>query len=150
VTGAWYHGVHADLRAVCNRWEDTAPGVVNQVMTGSKPWTEHYPTIMAKVPDVNDPDTRLNRDFINDRRPADRIYIAGEAGSHCVKASTEHIVEHVGQVNLPKLVLDTDCMSPVSGFEAQYEKFARCMMARGVQSATAADVLPELPGSAHH
>jgi hypothetical protein len=39
-------------------------------------------------------------------------------------------------------------MSPVMGFEAQYEGFVRDMMARGVQTATTVDVLPELIANA--
>lgn len=142
--GSWGHNVHADVRAAYNRWEDSALGIVNMVSKGSNPWTEHYSAIMAEVPDADDPDTQMNLGFIELLAQADRIYIAGEAGSHCVKATTEHIVDNFEQADLSKLVLVTDCMSAVSGFDAQYEGFVRDMMARGVQAAKAADVLPEL------
>ena len=75
---------------------------------------------------------------------ADQVYITGEASSHCVKATTEHIVSNFDQGSLSKLVLLTDCMSPVTGFDGQYDSFVRDMRARGLQIATAADVLPEL------
>ena len=143
-SGTWGHNVHADVRAAYNRWEETALGIVNKVTKGTNPWTEHYSAVMAEVPDADDPDTQLNTRFINLLRQADRVYITGEAGSHCVKATTEHIVEQFGPVGAQKLVLITDCMSPVPGFEAQYEEFVRDMKACGVQMATAADVLPEL------
>jgi nicotinamidase-related amidase len=103
---------------------------------------------MAEVPDADDPATQLNSGFIDLLRQADRVYITGEAGSHCVKATTEHIVEQFGPANASKLVLVTDCMSPVAGFEAQYDAFVRAMMARGVQTATTADILPELLANA--
>jgi hypothetical protein len=45
---------------------------------------------------------------------------------------------------LSKLVLLSDCISPVAGFEAQYASFLHDMQQRGVQIATAADVLPDL------
>ncbi len=146
--GSWGHNVHADVRAAYNLWEDAELGIVNMVTKGANPWTEHYSAIMAEVPDVNDPDTQLNQDFIQLLAQADQIYITGEAGSHCVKATTEHIVDHIGQADLSKLVLVTDCMSAVTGFEAQYEGFVREMTARGVQTAKAADVLPELTANA--
>jgi nicotinamidase-related amidase len=146
--GSWGHNVHADVRAACNRWEDAASGIVDKVLKGLNPWTEHYSAVMAEVPDADDSHTLLNQGFIDLLRQADRIYITGEAGSHCVKATTEHIVEHFGPAPLSKLVLVTNCMSPVTGFEAQYEEFVRDMMARGVQTATSADVLPELLANA--
>jgi nicotinamidase-related amidase len=54
-----------------------------------------------------------------------------EAGSPCVKATIEHIVEQFGPAAARKLVLVTDCMSPVAGFEAQYDAFVRDMLACG-------------------
>jgi nicotinamidase-related amidase len=45
---------------------------------------------------------------------------------------------------LGKLVLLTDCISPVAGFEAQYDAFLRDMTARGLQTATSVDALAEL------
>ncbi len=140
--------MHAAVRAAYNRVEDAALGIVNKVNKGSNPWTEHYSAIMAEVPDIEDPDTQLNRDFIELLAQADQIYITGEASSHCVKATSEHIADNLGPANLSKLVLVTDCMSAVTGFEAQYESFVRDMMARGVQTAKATDVLLELIANA--
>lgn len=146
--GSWGHNVHADVRAAYNRWEDAELGIVNKVTKGANPWTEHYSAIMAEVPDADDPGTQLNRGFIDLLAQADQVYITGEAGSHCVKATTEHIADQFGRANLSKLVLVTDCMSAVAGFDAQYEDFVRDMMARGVQTAKTADVLPELIANA--
>jgi hypothetical protein len=39
-------------------------------------------------------------------------------------------------------------MSPVTGFEAQYQAFLKAMQARGVQLMQAGDVLPELLANA--
>ena len=136
--------MHADVRAAYNRWEDAQLGIVNKVSKGSNPWTEHYSAVMAEVPDAEDPDTQLNQGFIALLKQADRIFITGEAGSHCVKATTEHIADNFAKADLGKLVLLTDCMSPVTGFDAQYEGFVRDMMARGLQVAKSTDVLPEL------
>lgn len=146
--GTWGHNVHADVRAAYHRWEDRSLGSVNKVSKGSNPWTEHYSAIQAEVPDDQDAGTQINRDFIDLLAQADRLYITGEAGSHCVKATTEHIAANFDQAALSKLVLVTDCMSPVGGFDAQYQDFVRAMTARGVQVAGAADVLPELLANA--
>ena len=121
--------------------------VVAKLSKGSNPWTEHYSAVMAEVPDPQDPATQLNTHFLDTLVSADQIYICGEAGSHCVKASTEHIADYLearqGRAALARLVLLTDCMSPVSGFEAQQRDFLAAMQARGARLATSNDILPE-------
>jgi len=145
--GTWGNNVHDDVRAAYGAWEEASLGIVAKLAKGSNPWTEHYSAVMAEVPDADDPDTQLNSRFIATLAEADQVYIAGEAGSHCVKATVEHIVEHLGQP-LSKLVLLTDCISPVTGFEPQYQAFLLAMQARGVQLMQTADVLPELLANA--
>lgn len=141
--GTWGHNVHMDVLKAYNAWEEREQGVVNKVTKGSNPWTEHFSAIMAEVPDANDPTTQLNRGFIDMLSASDLVLITGEAGSHCVKATTEHIVQNFGG-SADKLVLVTDCMSPVAGFESNYEAFLADMRAKGVQTATSADLLGEL------
>ena len=146
--GTWGNNVHDDVRAAYGAWEEAALGIVAKLAKGSNPWTEHYSAVMAEVPDAGDPDTQLNTKFIASLAEADQVYIAGEAGSHCVKATVEHIVEHFGDQPLSRLALITDCISPVAGFERDYQDFLRAMQARGVQLMQAADVLPELLANA--
>lgn len=144
--GTWGNNVHEDVRRAYGRWEEARVAVVNKVIKGTNPWTEHYSAVRAEVPDVEDETTQLNAAFLDRLRRADRLYIAGEAGSHCVKATTEHILDNVAEAE--KFVLLTDCMSPVAGFEAQYAAFVEDMRARGVRIATSAEVLPELLANA--
>lgn len=142
--GSWGHNVHADVRTAYNRWEERELRSVNKVIKGTNPWTEHYSAVMAEVPDPADPATQLNLALIDGLARADRVYIAGEAGSHCVKATTEHLAEQFDPGSLDKLVLITDCMSPVPGFESQYRAFLDDMRRRGLRTALSADVMPEL------
>jgi nicotinamidase-related amidase len=146
--GAWGHNVHADVRRAYNRWEEDTLRSVNKISKGSNPWTEHYSAVQAEVPDPDDVLTQSNQALLDSLATADRIYITGEAGSHCVKATTEHIADHFGPQHMAKLVLVTDCMSPVSGFERQYREFLVDMVARGAQIANAADVLTDLSANA--
>jgi nicotinamidase-related amidase len=104
--GAWGHNLHDAVRAACNRREESTPGMINMVARGASPWTEHYSAVQAEVPD--DDSTQLNGAFI-----------AGGAGSHCVKAATEDIVANWDPAHLARRVLVTDCMSAVAGFEGQ-------------------------------
>jgi nicotinamidase-related amidase len=84
--------------------------------------------------------------------PAQQIYVTGEAGSHCVKASTEHIADYLeaqqGKAALSRLVLLTDCMSPVTGFAAQQRDFLAAMHERGARLAMSTEVVPELLANA--
>ena len=145
--GTWGHNVHADLRAAYNDWEERQLAIVDIVAKGSNPWTEHYSAVQAEVPDDSDPGTQLNERLIATLDSADLIVIAGEASSHCVKATTEHVVANLTG-RLDRVVLLTDCMSPVSGFEAEHAAFMADMRGRGVQLAAAGELLPQLRDNA--
>ena len=142
--GSWGHNVHADVRAAYNRWEERTLRTVTKIVKGTNPWTEHYSAIQAEVPDADDESTQVNKALIAQLAQADRVYITGEAGSHCVKATTEHIVQHWDSTQLAKLVLVTDCMSAVTGFDDQFTGFITGMRQRGVQLAQSSDVIAEL------
>jgi len=146
--GTWGHNVHADLRAAYNAWEEGALRVVQKVTKGENPWTEHYSAMQAEVPDVDDAHTQLNQPLLAHLDRADMILIAGEASSHCVKATTEHVVAHLPGGRPERITLLTDCMSPVGGFESQHEAFLADMRDRGVRLATATEVLPQLQANA--
>ena len=146
--GSWGHGVHAAVRAAYNQWEESRQAQALKVVKGSNPWTEHYSAVQAEVPDPDDADTQLNGRLIELLDRADLIVIAGEASSHCVKATTEHIAEHLPGGRPERLVLLTDCMSPVAGFELQQAAFLEAMRARGARLATSAELLPELQAGA--
>ena len=146
--GTWGNNVHADVQSACNAWEEARLQPVQQVYKGANPWTEHYSAMQAEVPDAADPDTQLNRALIAELDRADVLLIAGEASSHCVKATTEHIVDNLPSGRLGRIILLTDCMSPVGGFEAQADAFLADMRGRGVQLSTSADVLPLLKAKA--
>jgi nicotinamidase/pyrazinamidase len=140
--GSWGHNVHADLRAAYNAWETRRLQVVRKVTKGSNLWTEHYSALEAEVPDERAPETLLDRALLAALDPADLLVVAGEASSHCVKATTQDLVAHLSRPE--RLVLLTDCMSPVAGFTAQHQSFLDEMRARGVRLATAAELRPEL------
>jgi len=134
--GTWGHGVHADVRAAYNQWEQTRLRGVRKVTKGENPWTEHYSAIQAEVPDAADEHTQMNRALLAELDTATTLLIAGEASSHCVRATTEHIVANLPSGRPERVVLLTDCMSPVGGFEAQHQQFLDAMASRGVRLMT--------------
>jgi nicotinamidase/pyrazinamidase len=142
--GTWGHEIHPDLRLALKRWEEAHTAIVTKVTKGENPLTEHYSAMMAEVPDPTDPATRFNAGLLARLRSADGLYIAGEAGSHCVKATVEHIVAHWPKEELAKLALIEDCMSPVGGFEASCADFLAAMRERGVRAMSARQVREEL------
>lgn len=138
--GTWGHAVHAGLQAALDAWADAQGRSVAIVTKGENPWTEHYSALQAEVPDPSDARTALNAALLAELDRFDRVLIAGEAGSHCVRATVEHLAAHLPSRRLSKLVLLTDCISPVTGFEAQQAEFFAAMRAQGVQLATSIEV----------
>lgn len=139
--GSWGHGVHPAVRAAYNAWETAQLRVVRKVAKGTNLWTEHYSALQAEVPVDEDPDTRLNVGLLDVLDGADTLFVAGEAGSHCVKATVEDLADHLPGRRLERLVLLTDCMSPVAGFQAQHDAFLGGMAARGARLATSTEAL---------
>ncbi len=142
--GSWGHAIHAELQAALGAWEEGCLRQLHIVHKGDNPWTEHYSALQAEVPDATDPGTQLNAALIARLDQADRILIAGEAGSHCVRATTEHLAAHLPSGRLDKLVLLSDCISPVAGFEAQQQDFFAQMQALGLRLASSAVLRAEL------
>ncbi|MES2888800.1 MAG: cysteine hydrolase [Pseudomonadota bacterium] len=138
--GTWGQGVHADVRTAYNRWEEAGGQVVRKVSKGSNPWTEHYSAVQAEVPDEEDAATQVNEALIAPLRTAERIVIAGQASSHCVRATTEHLVQQLGTPAARRMVLLTDCMSPVAGFDAAQREFFATLSAWGATLAHSTDV----------
>ena len=136
--GSWGHGVHASVLTACRQWQDLQHRAVRHVFKGMNPWTEHYSAIRAEVPDAQDPETGLNTALLTQLRASRQLVIAGEASSHCVRATTEHIVDNWGGDDFSRIVLLTDCMSPVGGFEAAHTAFLQRMHAIGVRCETSA------------
>ncbi|MDR6214439.1 cysteine hydrolase [Paracidovorax wautersii] len=142
--GSWGHGLHADVLAACGAWQTARQRAVQHVFKGMNPWTEHYSALQAEVPDPADPATALDTRLLQRLGESDLLLIGGEASSHCVRATTEHIVQHLPRLqpgwSAERVVLLTDCMSPVAGFEAQHAAFLQAMRAQGVQLADSSEI----------
>jgi nicotinamidase-related amidase len=62
--------------------------------------------------------------FLKSLREYDKIFVAGEAKSHCVLESLGQMLEFYAEDRevTSKIVVLDDCMSPIPGFEEQTEK----------------------------
>ncbi len=126
------------------KWEQTKVDNVTYVSKGSNPFTEHYSAVKAEVPDPEDPSTQLNTRLIQTLMEADKILIAGEAGSHCVKNTVEDIADGFKDDSyVQKMTLLTDGVSPVKSpfvdFPAIQAQFIIDMKARGMKTALTTD-----------
>ncbi len=138
--GSWGHAVHAEVQAACAAWQLQRQRAASTVFKGMNPWTENYSALQAEVPDPADPSTQLNTRLLAALDTADLLLVAGEASSHCVRATTEHLLEHLPGGRPERVVLLTDCMSPVAGFEAQHQAFLAAAQAQGVQLADSSQI----------
>ena len=139
----WGHNAEERVRLAYNRWEEAKLQQVRKVFKGMNAWTESYSALQAEVPDPQDPDTSMNTSLLAALDAGDRIVIAGEASSHCVRATTEHLADHLPSGRVEKLVLLSDCMSPVGGFDAQAARFLEAMHARGATVTTSTAYLAQ-------
>ena len=138
--GSWGHAVHADVQDACAAWQLQRQRAASTVFKGMNPWTENYSALQAEVPDPADPSTQLNTRLLAALDTADVLLVAGEASSHCVRATTEHLLEHLPGGRPERIVLLTDCMSPVASFEAQHQAFLAAAQAQGVQLADSSKI----------
>jgi len=150
--GSWGHNVQSDLAASFDRWSAARVRNIDFVTKGTNVLTEHYGALMAEVPNPKDPSTQLNGRFLAMLQEADMIVVAGEALSHCVKATIEQVADNIGEEHIKKFKLLTDCMSPVGAisdengnvlvdFPAMGDAFLADMSARGMELTTSVDFL---------
>ncbi len=133
--GSAGHAVSPPLFDALGGWERSSGRSVGWWRKGENPFTEHYSALRADVPDPSDPATQPNRALLAALHEADRIVVAGEAGSHCV-ASTLRDLDALAPDLTSRLVLLTDAISPVSGFEALQDQFITDLTTRGMQLST--------------
>ena len=121
VTGTWGHNIHDTLATALAHWEYTHQRSVRKVLKGEYPLTEHFGVFEADAPDDAVASTRFNEALARDlTQGVDVLLVAGEAGSHCVAASFDQLAAYLDRhtQKRPQVVLLTDCMSPVGGFES--------------------------------
>ncbi|WP_284337891.1 cysteine hydrolase [Comamonas sp. NoAH] len=131
--GSWGHGVHADVLAACASWQHIRQRAVLNVFKGTNPWTEHYSALEAEVPDTAAPETCLNQPLLATLLQARHLIVAGEASSHCVRATVEHLLEQAPNGFASRITLLTDGMSPVQGFDTQQQVFLQQLQDAGAR-----------------
>ncbi len=115
------------------------------IVKGRTPRTEYYGIFGAEVPDPEDPESGLNVALLDAVMKHDRVYIAGEAKSHCVLETERQLVTRFGnQLDLTKrLHFLRDCTSSVQhpriDFDALAEAELATMEKQGVRLVLSSD-----------
>ena len=136
------YSIYPELLSVLLDWEKDNLACLNLVSKGSNIHREHFSAVMAEVVDPQDPSTQLNTDFINMVMEADEILVAGEALSHCLLWTVRDMADSFGDDSfIKKVVLLSDCTSPVPGFEAMGQKLQDDLVSRRMQVTTSKDYL---------
>jgi len=107
--------------------------------------TEFYGIFGAEVQDPQSPESKLNIPLLDAVMQHDKVYIAGEAKSHCVLETERQIVEHYANQPdmLRKLYFLKDCTSsvqhPTIDFDALAEEELAKMQEGGVNVVVSTD-----------
>lgn len=144
VVGAWGHNIHGGLFEAVGEWERQVQRGAFKVLKGQNPLTEQYSAVRAEVPSADDPRTQTNRELIERCRASGLLLVAGEAASHCVAATLDHLFEEFSAQEIGRVVLLKDCMSPVADFETHAESFYARALARGARVLTSSQALREI------
>ena len=109
------------------------------IVKGLTPRTEYYGIFGAEISDPADSSSELRLSLLESVMQHDKIYIAGEARSHCVLETERQLVEYSKDRPelLKRLYILTDCASSVQHPEIDFDRLAdtelELMQQRGVQ-----------------
>ena len=137
VPGTTGHNLYPAIHQAISAWEIERFATVTRIVKGTNPLVESFSAFEAAMPMGNDPSTHLDSDLIVKLFGTyNRVFIGGEALSHCVNYTMTSVFNNLPADILPNLYLITDCMSNVPGFEAQGQAFLDDAKNRGVNLVT--------------
>lgn len=117
IIGSWGTAIYPSISKALQLYEANSGNNVNYVYKGQNPLMEHY--------GIFGPETgEIDIDFVNKLRNSN-LTVVGEAQSHCVNTSVRQFINTVSKMREDKthLTVLKDCMSNVTGFEANGEAF---------------------------
>jgi len=115
ISGTWGADIESGIMTAVMNWTADSDRHFRIVRKGYYPYTEHYGAFAAEVQDPEVPSTMYNKALEDELDKYDRILIAGEAKSHCVKNTIAQMMEHKPEI-MRKVWILADAMQPVAGF----------------------------------
>ncbi|MBV9690834.1 MAG: hypothetical protein JO202_14140 [Ktedonobacteraceae bacterium] len=115
------------------------------IVKGRTRRSEFYGIFGAEIPDAKDATSNLNITLLDAVMKHDKVYVAGEAKSHCVLESERQLIGYLKDRPelMKRLHFLTDCTSsvkhPLIDFEALTETELAGMAQLGVQMVLSAD-----------
>ncbi|HVU11534.1 MAG TPA: hypothetical protein VHD90_09660 [Phototrophicaceae bacterium] len=107
--------------------------------------TEYYSIVEPEVKIADDPHGNLNTAFLDTLATYDRVYVAGEAKSHCVLETVTSIMRYFADqpAVIDKFRVLKDCMSsvahPTIDFDALADQAFASYARKGLQMVTSSD-----------
>ncbi|MBR2886632.1 MAG: isochorismatase family protein [Bacteroidales bacterium] len=115
-------------------WAAQTKGYYSIVRKGAYPYSEHFGAFKAEVVNPDFPETMFNYKLADALNKFDKIYIAGEAKSHCVANTILQLFDTMPDL-VAKLVILEDAMGCVAGFEHAADQIYETAKIRGAQFA---------------
>jgi len=130
--GSVGHSVQDDINGAVQDWAGETGRNVEYVWKGQNLDTEMYSAMAAEVVVHSDPRTKFNEVLMAHLNECDILIICGQALSHCVNFTARDIASR-WQGEKDRLILLTDCASPVTGFEQSAEDFKSYCQTSGIR-----------------
>lgn len=135
------HTVVGPIQTAIENWEKQKNISRHTISKGENPHTEHYGGCEAEYPLHDDIKTQFDPQLATLVVQSDRVFISGQALSHCVASTVEQMIDKLPRDDIRKLTILIDTTSPVAGFEKQAQAFVERMLALGVNIANTTDVI---------
>ena len=135
--GSWGNNIYPSLYKSFLDYE-TAGGFVNYQTKGSNFKTEHYSVFEAEYPDPADVSTQFNNRFADAINSCDKVIIAGQARTHCVRNSLDSIIKYTNDEFIKKMIFLEDASSnvPIPEIVADTDKFFADLVKKGMEVST--------------
>lgn len=114
-------------------WEDKKEVKHRLIKKGQNPLTEHYGAFEAEYKIESDSRTHLDTDSLDFIEKVGKVYVCGEALSHCVGATLLQMVDYFPQEVIENIYIIQDATSPVPGFEDNAKELIELLVKKGVK-----------------
>ncbi|MCQ2249492.1 MAG: isochorismatase family protein [Bacteroidales bacterium] len=143
ISGTWGADIESGIMTAVMNWTADSDRHFRIVRKGYYPYTEHYGAFAAEVQDPDVPSTMYNTGLEKELDGYDRILIAGEAKSHCVKNTIAQMMEHNPSM-MGKVWILMDAMMPVKGFDDAADGVLLKARSLGARCCTTRDFIESL------
>jgi len=137
--GGWGNNIFPTLYKELSALE-TGPSksFIQYLTKGSNFKTEHYSIFEAEYPDPSDPSTSFNSMYADAINSCDKVLIAGEARTHCVKNSLKSIIKYTNEEFIKKIIYIEDASSNVQipAVVAETDSFFNDLVKKGMEVTT--------------